>query len=95
MKHYKRKDEVMFNYVTFLIILFFIFICQSDVFGQSATKPPPIRNYQEYRVMIKALNDVNMEKGLPPVNPLRKKEWEKLWPNGGPDAYRKQNPKEK
>jgi len=69
--------------------------CQSDVFGQSAQKPPPIRNYQEYRIMMKALNDVNREKGLPLVKPLSKREWHKLWPEGGPDAPRKENPKEK
>lgn len=83
----------MFSFSRFLIVLALLFVCQSDVFGQSAPKPPPIRNYQEYRTMMKALNDVNREKGLPPVNPLSEKEWHKLWPEGGPDAPRMQNPK--
>lgn len=81
----------MSNFLRFLMIFTLLFVCQSRAFGQSSPKPPPVRNYQEYRIMMKALNDVNREKGLPPTKPLTKKEWERLWPEGGPDAPRKQN----
>jgi hypothetical protein len=52
---------------------------------------PIVTNYQEYLIVTKAMNDVNREKGLPTLKPLSKTEWYKLWPNGGPDAPRKEN----
>ena len=78
----------MFSFSRFLIVLALLFACQSDVFGQSSPNPPPIRNYQEYRIMMKALNDVNREKGLPQVKPLSKMEWERLH-NQKPTVYKK------
>ncbi len=64
---------------------------QQSGIEQPSPKRPPIRNYQDYLLMMKALNDVNREKGLPPTKPLTKKEWDRLWPEGGPDAPHKQN----
>jgi ankyrin repeat protein len=80
----------MSNFLRFMIIFAILFGCQSFAFSQYSPTPPPVRNYQEYLIMMKALNDVNREKGLPSVKPLNKKEWERLWPEGGPDAPRKQ-----
>ena len=47
---------------------------------------PFVSNYHEYILTVKALNDVNRSMGLPTAKPLSKKQWLKLWPNGGPDA---------
>ena len=77
----------MFRFFSFLMVLALLFVCQNNIFGQSAPKPPPIRNYQEYRIMMKALNDVNREKGLPLVKPLSKMEWERLH-NQKPTVYK-------
>jgi len=77
----------MSKFLRFLMIFAFLFVCQTRAFGQSSPKPPPIRNYQEYRILMKALNDVNREKGLPPVKPLSKMEWERLH-NQKPTVYK-------
>jgi len=59
-----------------------------------ANGTPIVTNYQEYLIVTKAINDENRSKGIPTFKPMSKKAWYKLWPNGGPDAPRKETQKE-
>jgi hypothetical protein len=61
-------------------MLFFLFISNQIAFSQNApVVPPPIKTYQDYLIMMKALNDVNKQHGIEPEKPLSEKEWKKSY----------------
>lgn len=72
----------MSRFLRLLMIFVLLFVCHIRAIGQTL-----IRNYQEYQIMMKALNDVNREKGLPLVKPLSKMEWERFH-NQKPTVYK-------
>jgi hypothetical protein len=64
------------------ILRFFAVLCLFfSLFGSVQAQnsaPPPVKNYQEYLLMMKAVNDASKERGMAPVKPLSHKEWERL-----------------
>lgn len=74
-----------------IMILTLFQISHESTFGQSVPTPPPIKNYQDYLIMMRALNEVQKAHGMKPEKPLTEKEWKKVYVGSKGDIHRDQN----
>ncbi len=69
----------MSNLLRLIMVLALLLVCLTNAYGQTAPQPPPIRNYQDYLIMMKAMNDFAKEHGMKPKKPLSEREWKKIY----------------
>jgi len=71
--------KVTATFLRLILILTLFQIIPESALGQSASTPPPVKNYQDYLIMMRALNDVQKAHGMKPEKPLSEREWKKIY----------------
>ena len=81
----KFSEKYLFPLFLFAFLL--IFILSATLYAQ-----PQPKNYQEYLLLMRAMNDTAREHGAQPLQPLSRTDWERLLPKSTPNQNDSGNP---
>ena len=87
----RNIKQLIAIFLRLIMVLTLFHISYESAIGQSAPTPPPITNYQDYLIMMRALNDVQKAHGIKPEKPLSEREWKKVYGGSKEDVIRGQN----